>query len=91
MNVAFDTLEQSKRLRAAGFDERQAEALTAALVAATGAVDLSNLATKTDIAELKAATRADIAELKAATVQAQIAATTLLEMARKGSQAHEKD
>ncbi len=60
MAFAFDTLAQAKRLREAGFDERQAEALTAALRDAATTFDASSLATKTDLDALKAATRADL-------------------------------
>ena len=59
MTVAFDTLAQAKRLREAGFDEKQAEALTALVRDAVAPVGLSGLATKTDLAGL--ATRAELA------------------------------
>jgi hypothetical protein len=67
MAFAFDTLAQAKRLREAGFDERQAEALTAALRDAATTFDASSLATKADLDALKAATRADLDALRAAT------------------------
>jgi hypothetical protein len=53
MISALDTHETVKSLTAAGFTDAQAEALTAA-------VKLSNIATKTDIADL----RREMAEMK---------------------------
>ena len=47
--VAFDTLKASRRLRDAGFEEKQADALVNAFAEDIGA----NLATKDDIALLK--------------------------------------
>ena len=47
--VAFDTLKASRRLRDAGFEEKQADALVYAFAEDIGA----NLATKDDIALLK--------------------------------------
>jgi hypothetical protein len=49
----FDTHEVVKELKAAGFTDEQAETLTRVVRNAQG-VDLSNLATKTDLAETKA-------------------------------------
>ncbi len=60
MISALDTHETVKRLTAAGFTDAQAEALTEAVKQAVD-LDLSNLATKTDIAEI----RREIAEVKA--------------------------
>jgi len=57
---ALDTHATVKRPTASGFSGAQAEALTAALKEAVD-VDLSNLATKTDLAEV----RRDMAETKA--------------------------
>ena len=54
--LQIDTLEFSKRLKAAGADERLAEAIVEGLTAA----DTSSLATKTDIADV----RSEIAELR---------------------------
>jgi coiled-coil family 90 protein len=65
MAFAFDTLIQAKRLREAGFDEKQAEALTTVLRDAVKPFDTSELATKADLAALSVATKADIAALKA--------------------------
>jgi hypothetical protein len=63
---ALDTHETVKRLTAAGFTDAQAEALTAAVKNAVD-IDLSKLATKTDIADLRHATKTDIADLRHAT------------------------
>ena len=61
MNAAtFDTYAAAKRLRDAGFDERQAEAAVSMMRDAAGA-DREQLATKADLAEV----RADLADLKA--------------------------
>jgi hypothetical protein len=49
MRAALDTLEIAKRLRNAGFNEPQAEAVTGALRDARE-VDLSELATETNLA-----------------------------------------
>jgi hypothetical protein len=69
---SLDTHEIVKDLKAAGFTDEQAEAVTRAVKQAQD-VDLSNLATKTDLAELRtelaelrAGTKADLAELRRA-------------------------
>ena len=62
--TAFDTLSTARDLEAAGFERRQAEALAGAVRQAS-ATDREALATKTDLAELRAETKADIAEFRA--------------------------
>jgi hypothetical protein len=62
--TSIDTLEISKRLRDAGFGEKQAEAITGAL-RDTHDADLSRLATKEDLAALRADMAALRTELKA--------------------------
>jgi hypothetical protein len=52
MISSLDTHETVKNLTAVGFTNAQAEALTAAVKSALD-VDLSNLASKTDIADLR--------------------------------------
>ena len=64
MISALDTHETVKRLTAAGFTDAQAEALTAAVKQALD-IDLSNLATKSDIADV----RREMAEMKAELVK----------------------
>ncbi len=64
MISALDARETVKRLTAAGFTDTQAEALTAAVKQAID-IDLSNIATKTDLAEL----RRRMAEIKAVLVK----------------------
>ena len=64
--TAFDPLAAARDLKAAGFEQEQAEALVAQLRVAAGA-DHAELATKADLAELRAATKADLAEHRAAT------------------------
>ena len=58
--AAFDTYTAAKRLRDAGFDERQAEAAVSMVRDAAGA-GRGQLATKADLAEV----RADLAALEA--------------------------
>lgn len=66
--IALDTHAIVKELKAAGFNEAQAEAVTRVVQQAQD-VDLSNLATKvdlkTDIEALRIAMKADMAEMKA--------------------------
>jgi hypothetical protein len=64
MMTSFDTLEITKRLRSAGFDDTQAEAITGALRDSRDA-DLSRLATREDLAALRAELSAEIASLRA--------------------------
>jgi hypothetical protein len=64
MISALDTHETVKSLTAAGFTDAQAEALTAVVKHAVD-VDLSNLATKIEIADL----RREMADMKAELVK----------------------
>jgi hypothetical protein len=64
MISALDTHETVKKLTAAGFTDAQAEALTAAVKQAAD-IDLSNIATKTDIADV----RREMVEIKAELVK----------------------
>jgi basic membrane lipoprotein Med (substrate-binding protein (PBP1-ABC) superfamily) len=64
MISTIDTHETVKRLTAAGFTDAQAEALTAAVKQAVD-IDLSNIATKTDIADV----RREMADIKAQLVK----------------------
>jgi basic membrane lipoprotein Med (substrate-binding protein (PBP1-ABC) superfamily) len=64
MISALDTHQTVKSLTAAGFTDAQAEALTAAVKQAVD-IDLSNIATKADMADL----RREIAEMKAELVK----------------------
>lgn len=54
--LAFDTLKAAKALRAAGFDDAQAEAVTEQISVAAG----ENVATKNDVARV----RSDIEKLE---------------------------
>ena len=58
--LAFDTHAAVKRLQSAGADERLAEAV----VATCGSMLNENVATKTDIVELRADLKTDIANLR---------------------------
>ena len=68
MPAAFDTLEIAKRLRNAGFDEAQAEAVTGVLRDARES-DFSQLATRSElsseISRLDATIKTEIAALRA--------------------------
>ncbi len=59
--MAIDTLKVAKRLREAGFSEPQAEAVVAAVQDATDGADL---ATKHDLADLRAGLRAELREME---------------------------
>lgn len=61
MPAAIDTLKLAKRLRQADFTQLQAEALAEAVGEAT----VEGVATKLDIAELRAELKQDIADLRA--------------------------
>jgi hypothetical protein len=65
MAVALDTLEVSKRLKTAGFDDAQAEALVGVLRESREA-DLSRLATKDELLAVKNDLQVEIAKLEAA-------------------------
>ena len=65
MSAGFDTLEIAKRLKGAGFDDAQAEAITSVLRESREA-DLSRLATKDDVVRVETALRGDIAHLETA-------------------------
>jgi hypothetical protein len=60
--ITFDTHKFIRKLRLAGFEESQAEAVSEAFSEAQGE---SDLATKRDIEELRLNTRLDIETLKA--------------------------
>jgi archaellum component FlaC len=62
--ASIDTLEIVKRLRGAGFDDSQAEAITGAL-RDTHDADLAQIATKEDIAALRSEIAAVRSELRA--------------------------
>jgi hypothetical protein len=62
--AAIDTHEVVKDLQAAGFTEGQAEAVSRVVLQARS-VDLSNLATKADLAETRAGLQTSIAETRA--------------------------
>ena len=62
--VAFDTLAYSKRLQEAGVPSAQAEAHAIAQADFLTHYLLSEVATKTDLAEVKAELKTEIAELK---------------------------
>ena len=59
-SLAFDTLKAAKALRAAGFDDAQAEAVIDTVGDAVG----GNVATKADLQELRSEMKADLQELR---------------------------
>jgi hypothetical protein len=61
--AALDTLAVSKRLAAAGFSAQQAEAVTDVLREARE-LDLTQLATKSDLAQVEANLRAEFAVVR---------------------------
>lgn len=63
MISSLDTHESVKSLTAAGFTDAQAEALTAVLKRAVD-IDLSNLATKADLADLRRELSAEASDLR---------------------------
>ena len=65
MNVAFDTLGATKRLRDAGREDRAAEAIVELLQSTTQLSEDNALATKSDVADLTRAIRTDIQGLRA--------------------------
>ena len=60
IQMQIDTLEFSKKLKAAGADERLAEAIVEGLTAA----DTSSLATKSDLDEVRTELKLEIADLR---------------------------
>jgi hypothetical protein len=64
MIAALDTLQTAKRLKEAGFDEAQSEALTGVLRDARAA-EMGQFATKADIDRLAAATKVGLDALDA--------------------------
>ena len=62
--AAFDTLAAARELEAAGMDRHLAE-VTALNMHKAGTAHLDQLATKADLENHRLATRADLAELKA--------------------------
>jgi hypothetical protein len=65
MALALDTLEASKRLKSAGFDETQAEALVGVL-RDTREAELAGLATRDELLATKNELKAEITQLAAA-------------------------
>ena len=62
VDVSFDTLAAARRLKEARVEPDQAEAIAETIGSAVGA---GGLATKADLAGLRAELKADISELKA--------------------------
>jgi hypothetical protein len=56
--ITFDTLKLARKLEAAGFPQKQAAETVEALAESLG--EVSDLATKADLAELKAELKADL-------------------------------
>ena len=75
--AAFDTLAAAEALQNAGIEPKRAKAIVAIARDAAGA-GRDELATKADLAELKAATKADLAGLRADLVDRMAALETRL-------------
>jgi len=65
--ITFDTLKYANRLKAAGMDPRLAEEQAEAL--ADALTEQTQLASKTDLVELRMATKADLADAKTDLIQ----------------------
>jgi hypothetical protein len=65
--IAFDTHASVKRLMQSGMPEAQAEALVEVVSKTADMPDISNLATKADLEQLRLATKADLDQLRLAT------------------------
>ena len=65
--MTFDTHAAAKEFESAGFTAEQVDALFNVTRQTTSLPDVSILATKSDMAELRTATKSDIAELKIST------------------------
>jgi hypothetical protein len=63
--MTFDTHAAAKEFESAGFTAEQVDALVNVTRQTTSLPDVSILATKSDLAELRIATKSDIAELRA--------------------------
>ena len=74
--MPIDTLKVAKRLREAGFTEPQAEAVIAAVQEGTEGAEL---ATRADLAELRAEFKAEIASLRSELRQAELRLEAKLE------------
>ena len=61
--ITFDTLKLARKLEAAGFPQKQAADTSAALADSLG--EVSDLATKADLTQLKTELKGDVAELRA--------------------------
>jgi hypothetical protein len=66
--IVFDTHEAANRFKAAGFTEEQVEALVDVTRRTTALPDVSTLATKTDLAEVKSELRTAIASAQVQTI-----------------------
>ena len=61
MTPVIDTLRMAQALKEAGFDDRQAETIVTVIRQTFG----ENVATKSDVADLRADTKTEIAEFRA--------------------------
>jgi hypothetical protein len=90
MAGTFDTLRAARRLKEAGASEPVAEAI-AEVLRDSRELDLSRLATKTDLEQLRLATKTDLEQLRLATKtdleQLRLATKTDLEQLRLATKA----
>ena len=62
-SITFDTLSTSRRLRAKGFQQEQAEAIADEMRIASS-IDVSHLATREEVASFKSELKEDLASLR---------------------------
>lgn len=67
--VTFDTLAYTKKLKAAGFDDRQAEALSEAQRESFAEIIDDRLATNKDLKEVEASLKSDIGRLESGQIR----------------------
>ena len=78
MTLAFDTHAAAKTLEQAGFTEAQVDALIDVTRRTTLLPDITTLATKADLADLRAELKTDIANLRAEIPAAKVQAITVI-------------
>ena len=78
MTLAFDTHAAAKAFERAGFTEAQVDALIDVTRQTTLLPDVSTLATKADLADLKAELKTSIAEIRAEIPAAKLQAITVI-------------
>jgi hypothetical protein len=86
MAASFDTLRAARRLKEAGASEQVAEAI-AEVLRESRDFDFSQIATKTDLEQLRLATKADLEQLRFELEQLRLATNTGIEQLRLATRA----